>query len=129
MSPARRSRLYRLAPALVRIPAGPRIALSLPTLALPPVFHTPGWQASAHQLHLESDLLRLAADLAQEGRVAIVNAQRLAEASAADARLDLKSDLYNGLPYSMQHADRLVAQLAQALLPPPPKKGIISDLY
>ena len=28
----------------------------------------------------------------------------------------------------MQHADRLAAQLAQALLPPPPKKGIISDL-
>ena len=40
----------------------------------------------------------------------------------------MKSDLYSGLPYTMQHADRLAAQLAQALLPPPPKKGIISDL-
>ena len=120
--------LDRLAAALVRVPAGPRIALSLPTLPLPPIFHTPGWQASAHQLHLESDLLRMAADLAQEGRVAMVNMQRLAEASPVDARLDLKSDLYTGLPYSMQHADRLAAQLAQALLPAPPKKGIISDL-
>jgi FkbH-like protein len=120
--------LDRLAAALLRVPPGPRIALSLPTLPLPPIFHTPGWQASAHQLHLESDLLRLAADVAQEGRVAIVNMQRLAEASPADARLDLKSDLYSGLPYSMQHADRLAAQLALALLPPPPKKGIISDL-
>jgi FkbH-like protein len=54
--------------------------------------------------------------------------QRLEEASPADARFDLKSDLYTGLPYTMQHADRLAAQLAEALLPPAPKKGIISDL-
>ena len=73
--------------ALVRIPSGLRVALSLPTLPLPPLFHTPGWQASAHQLQLDADLLRLAADIAQEGRIAIVNTQRLAEASPADARL------------------------------------------
>ena len=125
-----RTMLTRLAAALGGIPAGPRIALSLPTLPLPPLFHTPGWQASAHQLHLESDLLHFAADIAQgrDERIAIVNAQRLAETSPADTRLDLKSDLYSGLPYTMQHADRLAAQLAQALLPPLPKKGIISDL-
>ena len=120
--------LDRLAAALLRIPSGLRAALSLPTLPLPPLFHTPGWQSSAYQLHLESDLMRLAADIAQEGRVAIVNMQRLAEDSPANARFDLKSDLYSGLPYTMQHADRLAAQLAQTLLPPPPKKGIISDL-
>ena len=72
--------------------------------------------------------MRLAADIAQEGRIAIVNPQRLAQDSPAETRFDLKSDLYTGLPYTMQHADRLAAQLAQALLPPPPKKGIISDL-
>jgi len=120
--------LDRLAAALVRIPAGLRVSLSLPTLPLPPLFHTAGWQASAHQLHLESGLLRLAADVAQEGRIAILNTQPLAEASPANARFDLKSDLYTGLPYTMQHADRLASQLAQALLPPPPRKGIISDL-
>jgi FkbH-like protein len=123
-----KSALDRLASALANILAGPRISLSLPTLPLPPLFHTPGWQASAHQLHLESDLLRFAADVAQEGRVAIVNTQRLDEASPADARFDLKSDLYTGLPYTTQHADRLASQLATALLPPAPKKGIISDL-
>lgn len=123
-----RSMLERLAAALVRIPSGLRIALSLPTLPLPPLFHTPGWQASAHQLQLESDLLRFAADMAQKERIAIVNAQPLAEASPADARFDLKSDVYSGLPYTMQHADRLGAQLALTLLPPAPKKGIISDL-
>jgi FkbH-like protein len=123
-----RATLERLAAALARIPSGPRVALSLPTLPLPPLFHTPGWQASAHQLHLESDLLRFAVDVAQGGGIAIVNAQRLAEASPADARFDLKSDVYSGLPYTVQHADRLAAQLVQTLLPPAPKKGIISDL-
>ena len=77
---------------------------------------------------LQADLLRFAAELAQDGRVAIVNAQRLAEESPAAERLDLKSDLYTGLPYTMQHADELAAQLALALVPPAPKKGIISDL-
>ena len=123
-----KSALDRLASALAKIPAGLRIALSLPTLPLPPLFQTPGWQASAHQLHLESDVLRFAADIAKEGRVAIVNTQRLDETSPADARFDLKSDLYSGLPYTTQHADRLASQLAIALLPPAPKKGIISDL-
>jgi FkbH-like protein len=120
--------LTRLGAALTRIPSGLRIALSLPTLPLPPLFHTPGWLASSHQLHVESALLDFAAGVGQDGRVAMVNMQRLAEASPADARFDLKSDLYTGLPYTMQHAQRLASQLAQTLLPPAPKKGIISDL-
>jgi len=123
-----RTMLDRIAAALLRIPAGPRIALSLPTLHLPPLFHTPGWQASQHELALQADVLRFAADVAQGARVTIVNNQRLAEQSPAAARLDLKSDLYTGLPYTINHADRLAAQLAKALVPPAPKKAIISDL-
>jgi FkbH-like protein len=123
-----RATLQRSAAALARIPSGLRVALSLPTLPLPPLFHTPGWQASAEQLHLESDLLRFAVDVAQDGDIAVVNAQRLAETSPADARFDLKSDVYSGLPYTVQHADRLAAELVKTLLPPAPKKGIISDL-
>jgi FkbH-like protein len=120
--------LHRIANALLRIPAGPRIALSLPTLALPPLFHAPGWQASQHELALEAGVLRFAADIAQAGRIAVINSQRLAEESPAAGRLDLKSDLYTGLPYTIEHADRLASQLALALVPPAPKKGIISDL-
>jgi FkbH-like protein len=120
--------LERIAGALIHAPAGVRIALSLPTLPLAPVFHTPGWQASEHELLLEADVLRFAAEVAQSGRVTVVNMRQLAEESPAAARFDLKSDLYTGLPYSMQHAERLAFRLAQALLPPAPKKGIISDL-
>jgi len=123
-----RAALERIASALARIPSGLRLALSLPTLPLPPLFHTPGWRASAHQLALQADLAHFAAELAHAGRVAGVNAERLAEESPAAARLDLKSDLYTGLPYTVHHADRLASQLARALAPPSPKKGIISDL-
>ena len=123
-----RSMLDRIAAALLRIPSGPRTALSLPTLPLPPLFHTPGWQASQHELALQSSVMRFAADIAQEGRIAVINRQRLAEQSPAAGRLDLKSDLYTGLPYTIEHAERLASQLALVLAPPAPKKGIISDL-
>jgi FkbH-like protein len=123
-----RTMLHRIAAGLARIPSGPRLALSLPTLPLPPLFHTPGWQASQAELALQADVLRFAADIAAEGRIAVVSGQRLGEESPAAARLDLKSDLYTGLPYTLAHAERLAAQLALTLVPPAPKKGIISDL-
>jgi len=117
----------RIAAAIAGTRPGMRIALSLPTLPLPPLFHTAGFQASEQELRLQAGATALAADLARGG-VAVVNAQRLAEESPAASRFDLKSSLYTGLPYSTPHADRLAAQLALALLPPTPKKGIISDL-
>ncbi len=123
-----RAMLDRIAAALARIPPGPRVALSLPTLALPPLFHTPGWQASQKELALQSAALQFAVDLAHEDRIAVINLQRLAEGSVAAERHDLKSDLYTGLPYTVEHADKLASQLALAVAPPSPKKGIISDL-
>jgi len=123
-----RAMLSRLAAALLRIPAGPRIAMSPPMLPLPPIFHTQGWQASQEELALRTEVLRFAAEIALDGRVAVINMQRVAEGSPAGARLDLKSNLYTGLPYTIEHADRLASQLAIAIAPPSPKKGIISDL-
>ena len=114
--------------ALERVPGGPRIALSLPTLPLPPLFHTAGWQSSEHEAALQAALMQFAAALAERGRVALLNVQRLAEDSPAGERLDLKTHLYTGFPYTAQHADKLAARLACLLAPPAPKKGIISDL-
>ena len=114
--------------ALERLPAGPRIALSLPTLPLPPLFHTAGWQTSEDEAALHAAITRFAAALAGQGRVALMNWQRLAEESPAAERLDLKTHLYTGFPYTAQHADKLASQLASLLAPPAPKKGIISDL-
>ncbi len=53
---------------------------------------------------------------------------RLAQESPWEMRFDLKSDLKAGLPYTIAHADRLAELLAQALVPPAPRKGVISDL-
>jgi FkbH-like protein len=116
--------LDRLAAAVDRVPSGVRVALSLPTLPLPPLFHTPGWQASEHELHLESDLFRFAAAVT---RATVVNARRLLEAAPGPG-FDLKSHLHTGLPYTTPHADKVASHLALALVPPAPKKGIISDL-
>ena len=123
-----RAMLARIADALSRVPAGVRIAAALPSLPLPPMFHTAGWQASEEELILQRDLLAMAAELAHGMRIVIVNGQQLAERSPAASRFDLKSDLLTGLPYTIQHASEVACALALALHPPAPKKGIISDL-
>ena len=120
--------LNRLAAAIDRVPSGVRVALSLPTLPLPPLFHTPGWQASEHELHLESEIFRFAAGLTHSGRMTVINARRLLEESPLGSSFDLKSHLHTGLPYTTPHADCVASQLALALVPPVAKKGIISDL-
>jgi FkbH-like protein len=108
--------------------SGVRVVLSLPTLPMPPAFHTPGWEASRFALAMQAELLRFASELAEAGAARVVDGTRLGMESPAPDRLDIKSDLQTGLPYTKQHAERLAAQLALALVPPAPKKGIISDL-
>ena len=73
--------LERLAAAISRVPSGIRVALSLPTVPLPPLFHTPGWQASEHELHLESEIFRFAGTVTQSRRATVLNMWRLLEGS------------------------------------------------
>jgi FkbH-like protein len=121
-----RASLARVAAALERIELP--VACSLPTLALPPVFHTPGWQTAAAELALEQELLEFAARCSSRPGFSLVSRPRLAERSPAAQRFDLKSDLLTGLPYSTAHADALAESLACLLAPPAPKKGLITDL-
>ena len=58
----------------------------------------------------------------------VVNPRRLAEDSAFSARLDLKSELLIGFPYTLAHAEALASVCARLLAPPARKKGIITDL-
>ena len=120
--------LSRIGAAILRLRSGIRVAVSLPTVPLPPLFHTPQWQASQAELLLQRDVLDFAYRMAESGRATIVNSLHLAEQSAPAARFDLKSDLLAGLPYTIPHADVLARFLARALVPALPKKGIISDL-
>ncbi len=120
--------LNRLCAALSRVPAGVRVGVCLPTLPLPPVFHTSGWYAGPLELELEAGIAAFAESVSRLPGVSVVNMRRLAENSAAASRLDLKSDLLTGLPYALPHADAVAAALANVLAPPPPKKGLITDL-
>ena len=125
---ASRQMLGRIRGAIQRIPAGIRVAISTPTLPLPPLFHTPGWQADEAELFLDQAISDFAASVIERRGTAIVNARRLNEISPSAARLDLKSDLATGLPYTTAHADHLAAALARLLVPPVPKKAVITDL-
>ena len=122
------SMLDRIAVAIDDLPAGIPVACSLPTLPLPPIFHTPGWQMAEAELALEAAVLQFALRILGRKTLALVNSRRLGEDSPSSSRLDLKSDLVNGLPYTVPHADAVASALARLVLPPPSKKGLITDL-
>jgi len=124
--PSAQAMLNRIAAAIGRLGSIP-VAVVLPTTPLPPLFHTPGWQASAEELMLRQSILEFASGLARSRR-SIVSLANIDETSPAGARFDLKSDLATGLPYTIAHADRLAEAIASNLVPRPPKKGLITDL-
>jgi len=68
-----RAKLDRIVVALSRLPSGTRVSVSLPTLPLPPFFHTPGWQTSQVELQLERAVIEFACQVAESGRANIVN--------------------------------------------------------
>jgi FkbH-like protein len=120
--------LARIAAAIGKIDRSVRIALALPALSVPPLFHTGGTQASEAELDLDSQLADFASRMARRAALAVVHAPHLAEESPPAGRFDLKSDLLIGFPYTVAHADALTAACARLLVPPAPKKGIITDL-
>jgi len=120
--------LGRMAEAIEAIPAGMRVVCCLPTLAPPPVFHTPGWMTAEAEVVLEHHALTFVERLLRRPGFALVNARRLAEESPAAERYSLKSDLATGLPYSQVHADAVASAVAMLIAPPVPRKGLITDL-
>jgi FkbH-like protein len=104
------------------------IALSLPSLPLPPLFFTPGQQAGSFELTLRQDLAAFAASVAQLPRVRVLSDQRLAHGSPWTARLNVTSEWSSGFPYHIAHASALAHLLARLIRNPLPKKGLITDL-
>ena len=123
-----RAALDRTATAIERAAAGVPIACCLPTLPLPPLFHTPGGQTAEAELLLERELLDFAARCSRCRGFSLVNRRLLAEESPAAGRYDFKTDLLAGLPYTVAHADCVAEALARLAAPPAPKKGLITDL-
>jgi FkbH-like protein len=120
--------LGRLGFAIERLSHAVPVAISLPTLPLPPAFHVPSWEAGKAEIAIRAELAKFVSRVAECGGVSIVNPQRLLEKSPVERRLDLQAELWTGHPYSVSHADAVGATLARLLLPAVPKKGLITDL-
>lgn len=125
---ASEAKLKRLEEAISSLPSSCKLAVSLPTLPLPPAFHTPGWQASEGELALAEIAATFARRVAAHPSILVVNRQRLDSVSPPELRYDIRSDLHTGFPYTMAHADALGQALAGLIDSPAPKKGLITDL-
>jgi FkbH-like protein len=120
--------LGRLTEALRSLAAKCVVALSPPTLPVPPLGHTTTSQESRFELRLRALVSSFLASAGEIAAVRVVAAVRLEEISPLPARLDVRSALATGFPYSLPHAGALAQLLIDLLDPQPPKKGLITDL-
>jgi FkbH-like protein len=119
--------LQRISAGLERVKGIP-VAISTPTLPLPPAFHTAGWEAGPCELELEQAVAAFAAAAVKRPLTSLVNARRLLQDSPVDQRFDLKAEFATGLPYTLSHSDQVGQALARLIQRPAPKKGLITDL-
>jgi FkbH-like protein len=102
--------------------------ISMPTLPLPPIFTTGRAQTSTFEVELRHTVSSLTASLSQKSGLRVLNAQCLEELSPLTERYDAKSDVLTGFPYTLSHASVMGELLASLVVPPNPKKGLITDL-
>jgi FkbH-like protein len=111
-----------------QLPRGVQLAVSLPTLPLPPVDTVPGWQSGVFELSLRSVAARLGVAAARRPNARVVNPQWIDRVSPMSQRFDARSEIIGGFPYTASHAVALAGQLARLLVKRTPMKGIITDL-
>jgi FkbH-like protein len=104
------------------------VVVSLPTLPMPPVSHMPPRQAGMFEFGLRHKVCEFAISLCSIPQVRIVNPDALELRSPLASRLDVRSDLNYGFPFSLGHADALADLMVSQIASPPAKKGIITDL-
>jgi len=122
------SRLLRIEAAVCRLASSSIVALSFPTLPLPPISYLPPNQAGCFETRLREEIAAAAARLAKIARVRIADPQAVDRCSVFSQRLDVRSELTYGYPYQTPHASALAAIFAALIDPPLPKKGLITDL-
>jgi FkbH-like protein len=118
----------RIETALRDLARSSPIAVSLPTLPLPPLDLPPTFQAGSFELELRQRTATFAARICSIASVRIVNPQRLDAISPLSQRFDVEGELTQGFPYRLEHAEKLAELLSSLLNNPPPKKGLITDL-
>ncbi len=104
------------------------LAVSMPTLPLPPIASTSSAQCGHFELFLHELTASLASTLAARPHTRVVNPSHLHRLSPLAERRDVRSELVAGFPYSARHAAVLGSLLAALLQPAGPKKGLITDL-
>ncbi len=104
------------------------VVLSTPTLPLPPISFTPGWQSSSFEIELKTTVQSLVSNVSRHARVRILSSQRLDLFSPLRERPDIESEILTGFPYKLPHASVLANLLAHLIRMPSPKKGLITDL-
>jgi FkbH-like protein len=118
----------RLAFVLSEVSRRKPVALSLPTLPLPPVGYMASNQAGNFEFRLRESINEIALSLVGERNCRIVNSQELDICSPMSGRADVKSELHAGFPYTIPHASIVAELLARLIRPVQPKKGLITDL-
>lgn len=104
------------------------VAAVLPTLAPSLLGHTPGTQISPAEVALEIQFAAMLADLTAIPNVRVLHPGHLAKTSPAANRRNPSLEWMAGFPYSLEHASALAAQIIDLVFPPPPLKGLITDL-
>ena len=123
-----RDRFARLLGLLEAAVSRMPLALVPPTLPILFLGHSAGWQISGNELELERLLATFLVDAAKLVRVSVLHPARLDKLSPLASRLDPLMELKAGFPYSLVHASVLAGQIVNALFPPIPLKGLITDL-
>ena len=123
-----RDQAARVSAALESLSATNRVAVSLPTLAIPPISFTPGFLFSRFESDLSNIMASFSSRLSEFPGIRQVNSQYMDQISPLSSRLDAKSELSTGFPYSLTHADKLANVVAKLLTDQLPKKGLITDL-
>lgn len=121
-------KLQWLDASLKAIPETTPVALSLPTLPLPPVGYTTRGKASLFDLELRQMVAAFAVSIAGKRNLRVADLQLLEQASPLSARYDVNSELSVDFPYFLPHASAVAWQLTRLLRHPAPKKGLITDL-
>jgi FkbH-like protein len=104
------------------------LAVSLPSLNLPPVDHRPPSVLGKLDCSLQRQALAIATTLGEHRNCRIVHPHALDRASPRTERFDPKSELITGFPYTRTHAAALANLLSKLAFPRPPMKGLITDL-
>jgi FkbH-like protein len=118
------ARLLAIRESLQMVSQDIPLAVSMPTLELPPMFHTPSIQLCEAEARLQRavDDLALWASVRPNIRFGKVHGV------PSEPAFDFKGEILAGLPYTISHASRLGQCLAQLLAPAQPMKGLITDL-